>query len=95
MSVGGSGKVTTNAAVGTAAVQLIAGRSNRDELLLQNTGAANNVFVGFDNTVAATGVTAGIKLAVGANPIRLDEYNGPIWVIADVASAQVTALEVF
>jgi hypothetical protein len=94
MSVGSSANVVTNAAVGTA-VQLLAGRSQRDELLIQNTGAANSVFVGKDSTVTATGATTGIKLATGSNPIRFDEYNGPVWVIADVASAQVTAFEVF
>lgn len=95
MSIGNNANVVTNAAVGTAAVQLLAGRSTRDEVFIQNTGAANNVFVGKDNTVTATGATAGLKLAVGTNPIRLEAYNGPIWVIADVASAQVTAFEVY
>jgi hypothetical protein len=95
MSVGNNANVVTNAAVGITAVQLLAGRSQRDELLIQNTGAANSVFVGKDSTVTATGATTGIKLATGSNPVRFDEYNGPVWVIADVASAQVTAFEVY
>ena len=94
MSVGNNGKVTTNASVTTSAVQLVAARSQRDELLIQNTGAAGNVFVGTDNTVTASGATTGLKLAVGTNPIRFDEYNGPIYVISD-ATAQVTAFEVY
>ena len=95
MSVGNNANVVTNASVGTSAVKLLDGQSRRDELLIQNTGATNNVFVGKDSTVTATGVTTGLKLAPGTNPVRFDEYNGPIYVIADVASAQVTAFEVF
>jgi pyruvate-formate lyase len=95
MSIGSNANVVTNAAVGITAVQLLAGRTQRDEMLIQNTGAANSVFVGKDSTVTATGATTGIKLATGSNPIRFDDYNGPVWVIADVASAQVTAFEVF
>lgn len=90
MSVGANPNAGTNTADKTTAVLLIAARTARDELIISNTGAANNVYVGTTGVTTATGY----KLIPGA-VIRFDEYNGPVYVIADNATSSVSWFEVY
>jgi hypothetical protein len=80
----------TNTADKTTATLLLSGRSSRDELLIGNTGAANNIYVGASGVTTSTGY----KLIPGAT-LKLDDYNGPVYVIADNAASSVSWFEVY
>jgi hypothetical protein len=90
MSVGASLNAGTNTADKTTATLIVGARTSRDELVLTNSGAANNVYVGVAGVTTATGY----KLIPGA-AMRLDEFNGAVYVIADNAAASVSWAEVF
>lgn len=90
MSIGASQNAGTNTADKTAATLIVAARTARDELIVGNTGPANNIYVGASGVTTATGY----KLIPGAQ-IRLDEYSGAVYVIADNATSSVSWFEVY
>lgn len=80
------------AAVGLAAVQILAANADRKSFSIQakstNTGI---VYVGFDNTVLATTWWAELQAGQSCNG---DDYRGPLFAIATVAAQAVGYAEV-
>jgi hypothetical protein len=80
----------TSATVGTSAALLVAGRTLRKSILIQNAHGSNKLYVGVASTVTTS---SGIRLDPD-NSIEFTDYLGPIYAIADGASTDVRYLEI-
>ncbi len=89
MAVGGS-LVHGATSVGTAAQLILAGFTLRKSVSIQNHHATAIVWVGGSTTVTTA---AGTRLRPGET-VNFNDYNGPVFGIADTASTDVRWLEV-
>jgi hypothetical protein len=89
-SSGGTVNAGTNTADKTSATLIVSARSSRDELIIGNTGAANNLYVGNSGVTTATGY----KLVPGAF-LPISESSAAVYVIADNATSSVSWYEVY
>ena len=81
-----------NAAVGAAAVQILAANANRRSFHVQSAlGNTQTIWVGYANTV--TNINAAAALVAG-QAFWLDDYRGPIYAIAGGAGQVVHYSEV-
>lgn len=86
----GANLTSVTVAVGTSAVQLAAGRTQREILTVQNVHATQILYIG-PSTVATT---TGLKVAPGGL-FTFESYEGPVYGIADGAATDVRVLEVY
>jgi hypothetical protein len=90
MSDGASVNAGTNTADKTAATLIVAARTARDFVVVGNTGAANNLYVGPSGVTTSTGY----KLIPGAYLPPMT-FDGAVYVIADNATSSVSWYEVY
>ena len=89
MSSGG-GLTNSTATIGATAGSIIAGRSGRRSVVVQNLHASNDLYIGDDANVTTSN---GVKVAAGQS-ISFEEYIGPVYGIASGAGTDVRVLEV-
>jgi hypothetical protein len=73
-----------------SATLVVAGRTLRKSVLIQNTDGTNPIYVG-DSSVSST---TGLKVVAGAS-LELDDYNGPVYARASGANVDARYLEVY
>lgn len=86
---GGTGSYGA-ASVGTSASQIVASRSSRNGLVVQNIHASNDLYIGSDSSVTTS---TGVKVPAGAS-IEFPEYVGAVYGIASGSSTTVRYFEV-
>lgn len=77
-------------AVGTTAVQICAGRTSRNNVIVQNAHASQILYVG----PAGVDTTTGLRVAAGAS-VGFENFNGLLYGIASGAATDTRVLEIY
>lgn len=88
--------VGSNAAYGAVDVdataeEIVAARTIRKSVIIQNADASVDLYIGDDSSVTTSN---GIKVPAGGS-ITFDDYNGPIYGIGSGADCDVRYMEIF
>lgn len=80
-----NGQVT----IGTTAALILQGAALRSHLVIQNTHASNDLFIGGSDAVTTSGATSGIKVPAGES-FTLDGFTGSLFGIGSAAGTTVS-----
>jgi hypothetical protein len=80
----------TTVSVGATAVLLVDGTTSRNNLIVQNAHASQNLYVG----PSTVDTTTGLRLAAGES-VGLPDFNGPLYGIASGAATDTRVLETY